>query len=271
LEETYGGTRLGLQELEGEILDDIEGALWTSELIEQQMRCAEPPTVFERIVIAVDPSWGRGTGGDEVGIIAAGKSRGVAYILADRSGRMRPNAWGRVAAELYDELEADRMIAEANFQAEQVKLVAMTLNTDPNYEGGRVTFHEVHASRGKRLRAEPVVGLCEQGRVKIVGQMPLLEHQLTHWVPPEIGDDGDDKGDPEDSEPAAMEVNSTDTPTPSDFSPDRLDAMVFAVTDLLLGVSGKARLSRPSGTIPGVRTGGGQLGRRPGARVVSHD
>lgn len=245
LYDTYGGTRLGLQELEGIILEDVEGAMWSPELVEL-MRVApeEAPTAFDRIVVAVDPSWG--TTSDECGIIAVGRRGRNAYILADRSKRCTPSEWGLIAAELYWELEADRLIGEGNFQGEQVRLVAKTVSNDT---GQRVTFDLVTASRGKRLRAEPVHALCQQGHVRIIGRQPLLEHQLTHWIPPELDDLGD-KGDPDDDPTPAGDVTSAEGPTPSDFSPDRLDAMVFAVTDLLLGSTGPARITRPTGRIP---------------------
>lgn len=249
LYETYGGTRLGLQELEGQILEDVEGAIWTPELVEAMRLATEDgPAGFERIVVAVDPSWG--TTHDECGIIAAGKRGPNAYVIADASKRCTPSEWGRIATDLYHDLGADRLIAEGNFQGEQVRLVAKTVAADT---GRRANFDLVHASRGKRLRAEPVHALCEQGKVRILGRLPLLEHQLTHWIPPEVNDLGD-KGDPDDDPRTAGDVTSTEAPMPSDFSPDRLDAFVFAITDLMLGSAGPARISRPVGRIPGSRS-----------------
>lgn len=257
LYETYGGTRLGMQELEGMILEDVEGALWTPELVEaMRIPKEDAANSYERIVVGVDPSWG--TKNDECGIIAAGRLGKHGYALRDESGRMKPAAWGLKAIELYHELGADRLLAEANFQGEQVELVAKSVRQDT---GLTAMFKMIHVSRGKRLRAEPVHALCEQGRGHIVGRLPLLEHQLTHWVPPEVSDLGD-KGDPEEAEPAASDVTTLDKAPPSDFSPDRLDAFVFDMTELLLGSGGPARTSSPQGRLPDRRAGSMALARR---------
>jgi predicted phage terminase large subunit-like protein len=193
----YGGTRLGRQELAAEVLTDVPGALWTSDRLEQN-RVRDYAGLL-RIVVAIDPSGGSSDGHAEVGIVAAGKGAdGHAYVLRDVSERLAPERWARRAVQLYHELKADRIIAEANFGGQMVESTIKTI--DPN-----VPVKLVTASRGKRLRAEPVSSLDEQGRIHIVGAMPMLEDQLCNWQP--------DSGDP---------------------SPDRLDAMVWAITDLLL-------------------------------------
>ena len=200
LEDRYGGTRLGRQELNAEWLDDVPGALWTRETLERN-RLREAPDLV-RIVVAVDPSGGSTEGHAECGIVAAGKGTdGHAYVLRDVSERLSPERWARRAITLYADLRADKLLAEANFGGQ---MVASTIRAiDPH-----VPVKLVNASRGKRLRAEPVAALDEQGKVHHVGTLPALEDQLCSWVP--------DSGDP---------------------SPDRLDARVWAITELLLGGS----------------------------------
>lgn len=239
----YASTRVGHQELQGEMIEEVEGALWTSDQLEAcRIREQDAPAERQRLVIAVDPSWG--TTNDEVGIVAGFRGPDEkAYIIEDLSGVMKPSEWGKLAAEAYERLAADQLIAEGNFQGEQVRLVMKTAHTDT---GIRVNFKLVTASRGKVLRAEPVVALYEQGRVKHVGYHPGLEHQMTHWVPPRNADGaGEDKGDPETPAEPTADVDTTDTPMPSDYSPDRVDAVVFLVTELLLGAGGQAQLLVP--------------------------
>jgi phage terminase large subunit-like protein len=257
LYETYGGTRLGRQELGGEMIEDVVGALWNEELIERnRIRFEDAPKYRTRMVVSIDPSWG--TTNDEVGIVAGFASNGHAYILEDLSGKMTPTEWGRRAAEAYERLEADVVTAEQNFQAEQVKLVMKTVATDDpeaDWTGVNVHFELVSASRGKVLRAEPVVGLYEQGRVHHVGRHAGLEFQMTHWVPPRNDPGGRrDAGDPE-PEPIG-DAETSELPMPSEYSPDRVDALVFLVTKLLLGSGGPGRLHIPQG---------GSM-RRPGGR-----
>jgi phage terminase large subunit-like protein len=142
---------------------------------------------------------------------------GRGYVLDDLSLRARPAEWGAVAAEAYDKWGADRIVAEANFQAEQVRLVMQVVS---EAKGQQYNFHEVHATRGKALRAEPVVALYEQGRVSHVGRFALLESQMTQWVPPAPGQR-------------------------PDFSPDRLDALVWGLTEVMVdGAAAPASTSR---------------------------
>jgi phage terminase large subunit-like protein len=239
----YGGTRLGLQELEGEMIEDVVGALWNLELIEEhRVMVEDAPVERSRLVIAVDPSWG--TTNDEVGIVAGyvGPDRHV-YVLEDLSGRMAPSVWGAKVAEAYERLAADKVIAEGNFQGEQVRLVMRVAQGET---GVAVNFDLVHASRGKVLRAEPVVALYEQGRVHHVGRLAGLEHQMCHWVPPRnSGGGGRDAGDPSDAPEPGVDGDET----PSEYSPDRVDALVFLVTELLLGLSGPATVGVAGGEI----------------------
>lgn len=194
----YEGTRLGRQELHAEILDDLEGALWTRQMIEDaHLSVGEAPAAFSRIVIGVDPSGG---GGAETGIVAAGLHNGRGYVLADRSGHYTPAGWGAAVATLYDELDADRVVGEANYGGDMVENVIRQAHA-------KISYRAVTASRGKLLRAEPIAALYEQGKVSHVGTLPDLEDQMCSYIPGESA------------------------------SPDRLDAMVWALTDLMLGRS----------------------------------
>ena len=196
----YGGTRLGRQELDAELLDDVPGALWNRAQLDA-LRVAVAPELT-RIVVALDPAVTSAESADETGIVVAGKGvDGQGYLLADLSGRYSPDGWARRAAVAYREWRADRIVAEANQGGD---LVEATLRTvDP-----AVPYRAVHASRGKRTRAEPVAALYEQGRVHHVGAFPALEDQLCAALPE--GGTGPD---------------------------DRLDALVWAMTELGLGGS----------------------------------
>ncbi len=196
----YQGTRLGRQELMAELLEDNPDALWKLDTMIEPFRVREAPAL-ERIVVAIDPAISSNASSDETGIIVAGKtSGGHFYVLDDRSCRASPDAWARAAISAYHGYQADRIVAEANQGGE---MVAQTLRTvDPN-----VPITLVHATRGKQIRAEPIAALYEQGRGHHVGTFAALESQLTDW-------------------------------TPGQASPDRLDAMVWAATDLLIDDTG---------------------------------
>lgn len=202
----YGGTRLGRQELNAEILEDVLGALWTRAGIDE-LRVAQAPDL-RRVVVAIDPAGSSGEDADETGIIVAAKGvDGHGYVLEDLSGRMTPDAWGRAAVNAYRRHKADRIVAEYNFGAEMVGHVVRTV--EPN-----VAFKAVHAHHGKVARAEPVAALDEQGRVHHVGSFPRLEDQMCAFT--------------------------TDfDPKTAGYSPDRVDAMVWALTELMLGGAGE--------------------------------
>lgn len=196
LRATYEHTRLGRQELFGELLTDTPGALWTVDLIDRHRVATHPP--LTRVVVAIDPAVTAGENSDSTGIVAAGIGvDGHVYILADRTCVASPADWARRAVALYDDVLADRIVAEVNNGGDLVGTVLRTI--EPS-----VPIRQVHASRGKRMRAEPVAALYEQGRVHhVVGaDLSDLEDQMTTWTP--------DTGS----------------------SPDRLDALVWAVTDL---------------------------------------
>jgi phage terminase large subunit-like protein len=166
----YEGTRLGRQELDAEVLEDVPGALWQRDWIDRDRVSVAPE--LKRIVVAIDPAASSSEGSDETGIIVAGVGGdGHGYVLEDLSGRYQPQAWAARAIEAYRRHQADRIVAESNNGGE---MVAATLRTvDPN-----VSFMAVHASRGKVIRAEPVASLYEQRRVHHVGTLAALEDQL---------------------------------------------------------------------------------------------
>lgn len=222
MREQYDGTRLGRQELYAEILDDVEGALWSHELIDRaRVKLGAEPKDFCRVVVAVDPSGSAKAEADEAGIVCAavapchckGREELHGFVLEDMSGRYSPADMGQKAVGLYHKHGADRLVAEDNFGGKIVEDLMRLIDR-------RVAYHAVHASRGKIVRAEPVAALYEQGKVHHVGAFDKLEDELCGYTP----------------------ASST--------SPGRMDALVWALTDLMLG---QARASfggapfRPSG------------------------
>jgi len=194
---SYEGTRIGRQELLGELLEDIDGALWTNAMLEAAQTDSVPE--MARIVVAIDPSGGDAEGNDEQGIVVAGQGvDGNYYVLDDRSCKLSPQGWASRAVAAYHEYKADKLIAEKNFGGDMVEAIIKQVDNKAN-------FKMVTASRGKVQRAEPIAALYEQGKVKHVKGLEKLEAQLTNWT----SSDG--------------------------TSPDRLDAMVWALTELALG------------------------------------
>lgn len=192
----YAGTRLGRQELYAELLEDTPGALWTRASIDDTRVSTVPQ--LRRVVVAIDPAVTSHETSDETGMIVAGVGMdGHGYVLADRSLRASPDGWARAAVAAYTTWEADRIVAEANNGGDLVEAVLRMV--DPN-----APYRAVRASRGKVSRAEPVAALYEQGRVHHVGVFDRLEDQMTTYTP--------------------------ETAT----SPDRLDALVWALTDLIV-------------------------------------
>lgn len=194
----YEGTRLGRQELNAELLEDTPGALWSSAMIEAA-RVAKAPGL-KRIVVAIDPPISAEEGSDECGIVVAGLGEdGLGYILADISvPQAKPAEWARVAIQAYHGWKADRIVAEVNQGGLMVRHTLETVDRN-------AAITTVHASKGKAARAEPVAALYEQGRVKLVGSFSALEDQMCGWVPGS-----------------------------SPKSPDRMDAMVWALTELMI-------------------------------------
>ncbi|MGU3492734.1 DNA-packaging protein [Xanthobacteraceae bacterium A53D] len=197
----YGGTRLGRQELDGEIIEDRADALWTRAALEAAREAEAPPLV--RIVVAVDPPASSRAGADACGIVAAGiDPAGTVHVLADETqSGLRPAQWAARAIALYGAVEADAVVAEVNQGGEMVRAVLGEVDAN-------VPVIPVRATRGKYLRAEPVAALYEQGRVRHAGAFTALEDEMC-----DFGADGLSSG----------------------HSPDRLDALVWAVTHLALG------------------------------------
>lgn len=196
----YAGTRLGRQELDGDIIEDRPDALWTRDLIEAHRAALAPP--LARIVVAVDPPASSSKRADACGIVAAGiDDGGRAYVLEDATASgLKPPEWAAKAVALYRRLQADALIVETNQGGEMVSGVIREV--DPS-----VPVVSVRATRGKYLRAEPVSVLYAQGRVHHVGALPELEDELCDFGPGGLT---------------------------SGRSPDRMDALVWALTDLML-------------------------------------
>jgi phage terminase large subunit-like protein len=205
----FEGTRLGRQELRAEVLDDVPGALWTRAMLDGlRKKAAEPLPDFRRVIVGVDPS---GTSGDsdgnsnEVGIVAAAKGvDGHAYVLGDYTCDLSPEGWGRRVIETYKRHDADRVVAETNYGGAMVEAVLRSIDR-------KVSYKTVTASRGKVVRAEPIAALYEQGKVHHVGAFPELEDQLCAFTGAGYVGEG---------------------------SPDRGDALVWALTELMLTGSG---------------------------------
>lgn len=192
----YEGTRLGRQELHAEILDDVPGALWQRAMLDGGRVTAAPDLV--RVVVGVDPAASDNEGSAETGIIVVGIGRdGHSYVLDDMSVRASPAGWASQVVAGYHKFKADRIVAERNNGGDMVEHTIRTADQ-------AVAVRQVWASRGKAVRAEPIAALYEQGRVHHLGLFANLEDQLCGWVPGET-------------------------------SPDRLDALVWALTDLMLG------------------------------------
>lgn len=206
----YEGTRLGRQELDGELIEDRPDALWSRRELDR-LRAKQAPEL-ERIIVAIDPPVTEGAKADMCGLIAAGLGRDArCYILNDNSTKgLAPLKWAEAAIRLYHERGADRIVAEVNQGGDLVETVLRQV--DPT-----VAIKKVHARRGKWLRAEPVAALYEQGRISHIGAFPELEDQMCDFGPGGLS---------------------------SGRSPDRLDALVWAVTELMLKVRVTPRMRR---------------------------
>lgn len=212
LERRYRGTRRGRQELQGELLEDVPGALWKQEWIEATRVWVRPADLVQ-VIVAVDPPASSEEGSNECGLVAVASDRaGRGYVLADRSDVASPEAWAEAAVLLHDEVKADHVTVEVNQGGEMCRAVlaaaAQRLFQAQRRRSPELIVRMVHASRGKELRAEPVSQLYEQRRVSHVGEFQQLEDQLTSFT----------KG-----------YNRA-----RDGSPDRLDALVWGLTDLLV-------------------------------------
>lgn len=209
----YEGTRKGRQELHGELLMDVEGAMWAAEMLHHLQ---EPPEDLDRIVVAIDPAGTANRRSDETGIVVVGRKGNDAYVLYDASAKYSPQGWAQRALSLYDRYEADAIVVEKNFGGDMVRDVIQRT------EEGKALSPRIivkQAMRSKALRAEPVVALYEQGRVFHTGDQSKLETEMLSWVP--------GTGD----------------------SPNRVDAMVWAITELMNATRfGRIRSAR-GGTI----------------------
>lgn len=206
LEEAYKDTRLGDQELMGLLMEEDENALWSREMISAARTDPADLPPMSRITVGVDPSGGAG----EQGIVVGGKSklwtpteagrRSVhGFVLDDRTCHLRPEGWGRRAVQAAVDWEADDITVETNYGRD---MAVSTIRAAAEAMGVDIPIRVVHASRGKRVRAEPVSALTEQGRWRFGGRFEALEDQLSTWTP-EL-----------------------------DWSPDRLDAMVWDAVGL---------------------------------------
>jgi predicted phage terminase large subunit-like protein len=198
----YEGTRIGRQELDGELLEDVPGALWQRSWLDRD-RVNAAPKELKRIVVGVDPAVSNHEGSDETGIIVAARGQdGHAYILDDLSGKFAPHDWARRAVDAFRRWNADRIVAEVNQGGLMVENTIRTVDA-------RVPYKGVHASRGKVVRAEPVSALSEQGKVHIVGSFRILEDQLCAFT-------------------SDFDRNR------AGYSPDRVDALVWALSELMI-------------------------------------
>lgn len=192
----YEGTTLGQQEIYADIIDDNPNALWDIQMIEENRVNIAPE--LQRIVVAIDPAVTSEKESAETGIVIAGLAdNGHAYVLEDISVKAKPDEWGRIAVKGYYDFEADRIIGEANNGGDLIETVIRTIDE-------LVSYKKVYATKGKKTRAEPISALYEQGKVHHVGMLAQLESQMVSWIPGEK-------------------------------SPDRMDALVWALTELMLG------------------------------------
>jgi phage terminase large subunit-like protein len=195
--ERYRGTRLGRQELDAEVLDDVPGALWSRRVLDEGRVIKTP--VLSRVIVGIDPAATAGEDSDETGIIVCGVAAdGNAYVIADCSVRASPGEWARKAVAAYRLHRADLIVAEANQGGDMVAAVIRSVLPD-------APVKLVRATRGKYVRAEPASALYEQGRIRHAGVFPDLEDQMTGFTPSRAGDGR---------------------------SPDRVDALVWALTEL---------------------------------------
>jgi phage terminase large subunit-like protein len=214
---TYGGTRIGRQELDGELIEDVEGALWTREMIERARAApfdlAQDERPLERVLVGVDPPAGVGQGSDACGIVVAGSAGETLYVLEDTTVRgLSPEGWANRVAAAAARWDTHLVVAEANNGGEMVGSVLKAADL-----GLKVRL--VHASKGKSARAEPVALKFEAGRAFFAGRFPMLEDELAGM---QAGGGYEGPG----------------------RSPDRADAMVWAMTALSETRSGLPRVRR---------------------------
>ena len=197
LKEKYEGTTLGRQELYAEVIDMLEGALWTNTMIEEARLAANTVKELTQIIVAIDPAVTHNDDSDETGIVVVGKdANNEYYVLEDISGKYSADKWGKIAIKAFYEWDADRIIAETNNGGDLVERLLRTIDSN-------IPYKSVTATRGKMVRAEPIAALYEQRRVHHIGYFAELESQMTTYT--------------------------GERPKPS---PDRLDALVWGLTEL---------------------------------------
>lgn len=207
LHDRYDGTRLGRQELEAELLTDMDGALWQRAAIDRCRVLSVPE--FRRVVVAIDPAMSCGEGSDETGLVAAARGHdGLYYVLADWSLRASPDRWAQSAVMLYQDVRADMIVAEINAGGDLVERLLRQV-------APAIQFKPVRALRDKAARALPIAALYEQGRVRHVGRMDRLEDQMCRF---------------------------TGQGLVGGASPDRVDALVWALTELSESARGEPRV-----------------------------
>lgn len=233
----YQGTRIGRQELEGELVEDVEGALWTWAMIEAHRytgKLEDLLPTLRRIIVGVDPAGTNHNTSDETGIVVVGvagpRNRPEFYVLEDVSGRYSPDQWAKMAIVMHDKWQADAIAAEVNNGWD---MVASTIR----HQDDRPRIREVKATRGKHLRAEPIAALYEQARVHHlsgIGNLGNLEDQMTSW-----------------------------TPFDTNLSPDRLDALVWGLTELSAGPGTQGSFSGATTAATTLTPAPGIYDRRP--------
>lgn len=219
----YAGTRLGRQELSAEILDDVPDALWTRSGLDRDRRKADQVPPLKRVVIAIDPAAKKNDAPDDgaaTGIIAAGVGEdGRGYVLDDATCRESPNGWARMAMACFDRYEGDCIVGEVNNGGDMVESTVRVVRST-------VPFKAVHASRGKWTRAEPIAALYEQGRISHVGTFAALEDEMVNFGPNGMV---------------------------GEASPDRVDSLVWALTELFPALTRKvikvAEPAKPQGPV----------------------
>ena len=196
LKDKYEGTTLGRQELYAEIIENLDGALWSSKLIDERRLTDDTEQELKQIIVAIDPAVTNNEDSDETGIVIVGKDyNNKYYVLEDVSGKYSPDAWARKAINCYYEWNADRIVAEVNNGGDLVERLLRGIDLN-------IPYRSVRATRGKLVRAEPIAALYEQRRVHHIGYFPELESQMCSYL-------GETKP-----------------------SPDRLDALVWGLTEL---------------------------------------
>ena len=194
----YENTRLGLQEIHGEIIGDVEGALWKQIWIEMSRQ--EAPAYYDRVIVAIDPAGTATRRSDETGIMVVGVVGDHFYVIADWSGKFSPKGWADRVMDAYERFKADEIVVEVNYGRD---LVVSNLETNTDWRAAMPRITGVDSRRGKTIRADPIASLYERTRVHhlLGADLATLESQLVEWVP------GND-------------------------SPDRLDALVHGLTHL---------------------------------------